>query len=266
MAQPQRVVKRTRFLATLGSYRRDAGRLFEKRDDEPRWRVESLQRTTWRHCADNGRPPSPRATRFVGHSNDGGCRGTRKKRGKRTFRSITDCRPTRNCKQHTSRSKNSAMPLMAFHMACRPSLCRLWRTRGLVVSLSTDLRRWARYVYHPATSCSGIFCHATRGARELMRDESSRYRRSSGCISWRCALIGLLTVAVVFAQWTISIRTRSGTRSHALLCQCAWDFAECVPITEASGGYPGAIRTCCAICRLTHCNSAVQMSCRLHRS
>ena len=85
----------------------------------------------------------------------------------------------------------------------------------------------------------GTFAAQTRVAGELLRDDSSGI--AEPVVAYLgCVLNRLADRSSVISQWTLDWDKIRNTFARFALPMC-WDFAECVTINEASGGYPGQL-------------------------
>ena len=95
------------------------------------------------------------------------------------------------------------------------------------------------YVQPTATSCPRNFRRPDTVAGELLRDDSSGI--AEPVVAYLgCVLNRLADRSSVISQWTLDWDKIRNTFARFALPMC-WDFAECVTINEASGGYPGQL-------------------------
>lgn len=111
-------------------------------------------------------------------------------------------------------------------------------TLGMRVPLY-GFRQWSDMFSPRQLLALGTFAAQTRVAGELLRGDSSGI--AEPVVAYLgCVLNRLADRSSVISQWTLDWDKIRNTFARFALPMC-WDFAECVTITEASGGYPGQL-------------------------
>ena len=111
-------------------------------------------------------------------------------------------------------------------------------TLGMRVPLY-GFRQWSDMFSPRQLLALGTFAAQTRIAGELLRGDSSGV--AEPVVAYLgCVLNRLADRSSVISQWTLDWDKIRNTFARFALPMC-WDFAECVTITEASGGYPGQL-------------------------
>jgi adenine-specific DNA methylase len=111
-------------------------------------------------------------------------------------------------------------------------------TLGMRVPLY-GFRQWSDMFSPRQLLALGTFAAQTRTAGELLRGDSSGI--AEPVVAYLgCVLNRLADRSSVISQWTLDWDKIRNTFARFALPMC-WDFAECVTITEASGGYPGQL-------------------------
>jgi adenine-specific DNA methylase len=111
-------------------------------------------------------------------------------------------------------------------------------TLGMRVPLY-GFRQWSDMFSPRQLLALGTFAAQTRIAGELLRGDSSGIAEPMVAYLG-CVLNRLADRSSVISQWTLDWDKIRNTFARFALPMC-WDFAECVTITEASGGYPGQL-------------------------
>jgi adenine-specific DNA methylase len=111
-------------------------------------------------------------------------------------------------------------------------------TLGMRVPLY-GFREWSDMFSRRQLLALGSFAAQTRVAGELLRGDSSGI--AEPVVAYLgCVLNRLADRSTVISQWTLDWDKIRNTFARFALPMC-WDFAECVTINEASGGYPGQL-------------------------
>jgi putative DNA methylase len=111
-------------------------------------------------------------------------------------------------------------------------------TLGMRVPLY-GFKQWSDMFSPRQLLALGTFAAQTRIAGELLRGDSSGI--AEPVVAYLgCVLNRLADRSSVISQWTLDWDKIRNTFARFALPMC-WDFAECVTINEASGGYPGQL-------------------------
>jgi hypothetical protein len=111
-------------------------------------------------------------------------------------------------------------------------------TLGMRVPLY-GFRQWSDMFSPRQLLALGTFAAQTRVAGDLLRDDASGI--AEPVVAYLgCVLNRLADRSSVICQWTLDWDKIRNTFARFALPMC-WDFAECVTINEASGGYPGQL-------------------------
>jgi adenine-specific DNA methylase len=111
-------------------------------------------------------------------------------------------------------------------------------TLGMRVPLY-GFRQWSDMFSPRQLLALGTFAAQTRVAGDLLRGDSCGV--AEPVVAYLgCVLNRLADRSSVISQWTLDWDKIRNTFARFALPMC-WDFAECVTINEASGGYPGQL-------------------------